>query len=222
MTAAAQRGFSLVEMMVALALGLIIIAGVLSFTVSSVASVGRNIGSTRLMQELRGAMSIMAREIKRAGYDRDAIEAISRGVFPSGYAAVSINGAGDCLLMSYDRVGIADTANAPGAGEWKGFRRTVVAGRGVIQVNATENPPSCTGNTGWIDLTSRNDVDVKSLQLVQTGIAPIPGGATPAGPITVDVREVQITIRGALVDDPATERGLDERVRVRTDVVTFP
>lgn len=222
MSTSPQRGFSLVEMLISLALGLIIIAGVLSFTVNSVASVGRNIGATRLMQELRGAMSVMSREIKRSGYDRDAIEGISRGVYPSGYAAITINSARDCLLMAYDRVGLNDGGNAPGAGEWKGFRRATVAGRGVLQVNATSNPPSCTGNDGWVDLTSRNDVNVTSLVLTQTAIAPVAGGATPRGAITVSVREVQVAMRAALVDDPATERGLDERVRVRTDVVTIP
>ena len=112
-------GFSLVEMMIGLAVGMVVVASVVAFTVSTVSSVGRNIGATRVMQELRGAMSVMTREIKRAGYDRDAINGIASGVFPSGYAALTINPAGDCMLMSYDRVGFNDAGNVPGAGEWK-------------------------------------------------------------------------------------------------------
>lgn len=217
-----HSGFTLVEMMVALVVGLIIIGGVLTFTVSTVDSVGRNIGATRIMQELRGAMAVMTREIKRAGYDRDAIEGIARGVFPSGYAQITINGAGDCLLMSYDRVGVNDGGNVPGAGEWKGFRRAVVNGRGVLQINTRSNPPSCTTNTDWVDLTSPTDVSITGFTLTQTNLAPIPSGSTAGGAITVALREIQIQMRGALVSDPATQRGLDERVRVRTDVVTFP
>lgn len=217
-----QSGFTLVEMMVALVIGLIVIGGVLTFTVSTVDSVGRNIGATRVMQELRGAMSVMTREIKRAGYDRDAIEGIGRGIFPSGYAAITINAAGDCLLMSYDRVGVNDGGNVPGAGEWKGFRRAVVGGNGVLQINTRSDPPSCTTNTNWVDLTSPTDVSITQLLLTRTALAPVPAGSTPAGPITVALREVQIQIRGQLVSGPSTQRGLDERVRVRTDVVTFP
>ena len=215
-------GFSLVEMMIGLAVGMVVVASVVAFTVSTVSSVGRNIGATRVMQELRGAMSVMTREIKRAGYDRDAINGIASGVFPSGYAALTINPAGDCMLMSYDRVGFNDAGNVPGAGEWKAFRRRVVDGRGILQINNRSNPPSCTTNDGWIDLTSPQDVSVTDFRLVQTALAPIPAGATAAGPIFVALREVQIQMRASLVSDPATQRGLDERVRVRTDVVTFP
>ncbi|MEO6065786.1 MAG: prepilin-type N-terminal cleavage/methylation domain-containing protein [Lysobacterales bacterium] len=215
-------GFSLIELMIAMAVGLVVIAGVVSFTVSTVGSVGRNIGATRVMQELRGAMSVMTREIKRSGYDRDALDGIARGVFPSGYAALTINTAGDCLLMSYDRVGFNDADNAPGAGEWKGFRRNVVDGRGIIQINTQANPPSCTADAGWIDLTSPQDVSVTDFRLTQTALAPIPAGATAAGPIFVALREVQIQMRASLVSDAATQRGLNERVRVRTDIVTFP
>lgn len=218
-----DSGFTLVEMMIALVIGLIIIGGVLTFTVATVDSVGKNIGATRVMQELRGAMSVMTREIKRAGYDRDAIEGIGRGIFPSGYAAITINGAGDCLLMSYDRVGVNDGGNAPGAGEWKGFRRTVVAGNGVLQINTRSNPPNCGNNTDWVDLTSPTDVSISAFSAVLTpNNAAIPGGSTTAGAITVAMREIQLSMRAQLVSDPNTQRGLDERVRVRTDVVTFP
>ena len=218
-------GFSIVELLVSITIGLIIIGAVTALVVSTVDSVNRNVGATRLMQELRGGMSVMTRELRRAGYDRDATEAISLGVFPTGYGAITIrNGGtvvtagnpGDCLVMSYDKVGVNDTANAPGVGEWKAFRRKVVSGRGILQVNTTANPPSCTTDAGWVDLTSPNDINVTQLAITHVNSTKI-----PAGPAQVEVREIRLELRAALVSDAATVRGLDETVRVRSDLVTF-
>lgn len=228
-------GFSLVELMIALAVGMVVIAGVVAFTVSTVNSVGRSIGATRVMQELRGAMSVTTRELKRSGYDRDALDAIARGVAPTGYADVTINGTGDCLLMSYDRVGINDTANAPGAGEWKAFRRRVVDGRGVLQMNLRDNPPVCgADDADWIDLTSPQDISVGFPPAdARDEVCPAVNGNAPNGIFclvtkvtgdartTVTVRAVMVRLRAELRSHPETLRGIDEKVRIRTDQLAF-
>ena len=65
-----QRGFSLVEMMVALVAGMVVVGSVLAFTVAMANSTGKNVQATRLDQELRTTLSMITREVRRAGYYR--------------------------------------------------------------------------------------------------------------------------------------------------------
>ena len=68
-----QRGFSLVELMVALVAGMIVAGAVLAFTISSVRSNSEFVTSARLMQELRTISQDREDELRRAGYDDDAM-----------------------------------------------------------------------------------------------------------------------------------------------------
>lgn len=63
----AQRGVSLVELMVSLALGLVLIAGVLSLYLSSQQSLRTHQGLARVQENARLALDLMAREIRTAG-----------------------------------------------------------------------------------------------------------------------------------------------------------
>src|SRR4249919_3114095 len=72
-----SRGFSLVELMVALAAGLIVSAAAVAFLFSSMKSNKAFVGVTRLTQELRNNMDFVNRELRRAGYDEDALLYIS-------------------------------------------------------------------------------------------------------------------------------------------------
>jgi prepilin-type N-terminal cleavage/methylation domain-containing protein len=64
--AARARGFSLVELMVAMVLGLIVVAAVVNLVMSIIRSNNQTIQSTRLTQELRATAAVVAADIKRA------------------------------------------------------------------------------------------------------------------------------------------------------------
>ena len=63
-----QSGFTITEMMVGVAVGLIVTAGVASFFMSTLTSSKTLLESSKLNQELNMAMNIMMTEIRRAGY----------------------------------------------------------------------------------------------------------------------------------------------------------
>lgn len=63
-----SAGFSLVELMIAMAVGLLILAGVFSLFGSTVQTQTRTLAMASLNQELRVAMDLMSRDIRRAGY----------------------------------------------------------------------------------------------------------------------------------------------------------
>lgn len=63
-----QGGLTLIELMIGVSLGLFLVAGVIGVFSTTLSSQGANLKSTRLNQELRTALDIMIRDIRRAGY----------------------------------------------------------------------------------------------------------------------------------------------------------
>jgi prepilin peptidase dependent protein B len=68
LTPSRQQGFSLVELMIGLALGMALLAGAVSFYTASLETGADNLKLGHLSGELRAAMLYMSREIRRAGY----------------------------------------------------------------------------------------------------------------------------------------------------------
>jgi type II secretory pathway component PulJ len=67
-----QVGFSLIELMIAIALGMIIITGVVYVASSGMRTNTETLRTTRLEQELRGVLLMLNRDLKRAGYYANA------------------------------------------------------------------------------------------------------------------------------------------------------
>lgn len=168
------RGFSLVEMMVAIVAGMIVSLAVITFMMSSMRSNGEYVQSTRLTQELRNTLDLIVRDVSRAGYNDDALSYVSLpntspfapifikdtgSTVTPGTASSYVNADTDgCILYAYDRThpngataasgtaGAIDVAN----GEIRGMRRVVVNGIGIIEYaeSATGVTPACNGATG--------------------------------------------------------------------------
>jgi type II secretory pathway component PulJ len=177
-------GFSLVEMMVALVAGMIVLGAVLAFTVSSVRANSGYVQSTRLMQELRNISGFITSELKRAGYDENAMKYVGNPTSTevSVFAPMLIDEtAGEnCIIYAYDRQpgtpGVIDLDNA----EIRGIRRktATVDGTtvGVIEVaeSAVGVTPACDGNqpdysqypvacnagSGWCPLSDPKVIDI--------------------------------------------------------------
>jgi type IV pilus assembly protein PilW len=66
-TAARQRGLTLIELMVSMALGLLLIAGAVSLTVANRRSYDTNQGMSQVQESARTAFELMARDIRQAG-----------------------------------------------------------------------------------------------------------------------------------------------------------
>lgn len=226
-----DRGFSLVEMMVALVAGLIVVGSVLAFTVATVRSSSENIQATRLMQENRTVMDMFIRELRRAGYDQLAMNGIGRGgAYVSPFASVLVvGGASSCVVFAYDQATHGAHIHAAGAvedDERRAFRRAVVGGAGVIEVNFggggvpacdaagpnyATTPPTCNAATGWCALSDPRVVNYTGFTLTDTGTA------VGTAPNLVAVREIDVQLAGQLIQAPDVQRVLDTTVRVRSD-----
>lgn len=158
-----ERGFTLVELMIALVAGLIVSGAVLAFFFSSMKSNGEYVQSTRLTQELRNNLDLMTRDLRRAGSDDDSLKFVGNTnvseftpvcLTASGAPTTCLGaaGVGDCIIYAYDRTypnGGTTAAGTPGTldlanGEVRGLRRRTATVNGVT-VGVIEYAQSATG-----------------------------------------------------------------------------
>lgn len=96
-----SRGFTLIELMIALAVSLIVALAAVGFVVSLIKGNTENLKVTRLTQELRALSEVMGREVRRARYVADPVGLIgSAGT--NNRDTITINAGADCILFSYD------------------------------------------------------------------------------------------------------------------------
>jgi prepilin-type N-terminal cleavage/methylation domain-containing protein len=213
-----QRGLSLVELMVGIAIGLFVVAAA-SLVVSSQLNDNRRLLlELQVQQDLRATADIITRELRRAGYWDASQNGVSNAALdplalPSAntYSNVSIGGAGNSVAYKYKR---ANSEEGPFGYELTG---------GVIRTKLTSD-------TAWQDLTDINTLIVDTLTIV-------PGAANavrlpcpkdcPAGVVgdscwpLVSVRDFTVTIAGHARSDSAITRTVTSRVRLRNDQVQF-
>lgn len=91
-----QKGFSLIELMISMAVGLVLTSGVISMFTGSLKNTNEFVSLTKLDQDLQGVMELIASEIRRTGYDGDST------VGGDTDFGVDSNSTSSCILYSYD------------------------------------------------------------------------------------------------------------------------
>lgn len=239
-------GFSLIELMIALAAGLVVVGAVLAFTLSSLRSNADYIGATRLTQELRTTLGFVMDELQRAGYDENALDFVSQpvaGALSSNFGTMQVadsdaDGVKECIVYAYDRstgtAGQVDLASA----EIRAIRRRVrsVNGSDVGVVEFAEStaavtpscgaagpdyatyPATCNAGTTWCALSDPRILDVDRLAFDDSEFVPI-NGIVASGQSGMQIRRIGIEIIGQLQDVDDVRRGLRSEVRIRADCV---
>jgi Tfp pilus assembly protein PilW len=148
-----MRGFGVVELMVSIVPGLVVSGAAVAFVLSSLNSNTEFVRTARLNQDLRSNMDFVSRELRRAGYDENALRYIAMSASnnaTSPFAAMRVaREATDnsCVIYAYDsKAPSAAGVGGPGridvaAGEIHALRRMTrtVNGRlvGVMEVAQT-------------------------------------------------------------------------------------
>lgn len=238
-------GFSLVELMVALVAGMIVVGAVLAFTVSSVKANSEFTKSTRLTQELRNVNDHLLDELKRAGYDENAMNyvASNSATAASPFSPVYLDktAGANCVKYAYDREPGNPGGIDLGNGEIRAMRRAIatIGGRdiGVIEVaesSATVNPSctgaqpdysayptSCNSASGWCPLSDPRVIDIQSFTVDDAAVAGVSHGIQdiPAstGFMPLRIREYRLRLTGALVADSTIARSVESNVKIRSD-----
>jgi prepilin peptidase dependent protein B len=240
-TARRQRGLSIVELMVGIAVGLFIVAGTAKLFVDYLGSNRSLLLATRVNQDLRAAADLVVRDLRRAGYWENATKGISTNptVAPvtNPYAAVAY--ASGTLTYSYskDNDDLLDTAT-----EAFGVRRGVdsVSGKGVLQMQtASLGVWQTITDPGTLDIPSTNGLTITPSTALVVELwdeCPCifeltctknqfknPNPDTSAKGIYYDnrprlsIRQYLLNIRAQASADATIVREIREKVRVRND-----
>ncbi|MBC7940153.1 MAG: hypothetical protein H7Z19_10380 [Chitinophagaceae bacterium] len=214
------RGLSLVELMVGITVGLFIVAAASLLMSTQLLENRKLLLETQLQQDLRAAADIIARELRRSGYNalsetsvwNPTVGAPVRNVF----LGVNVtSGSQGGVEYDYKRLD-----NAPGP-----FGYRVDAGVLKVKLSATSAEQELTDKN--VVYVERLEIDLNSsppvvLPCPKDCPGPIPAGAGAdyCWPTTA-VRELVVGITGRSASDGAVRRSVQSTVRLRNDQVLF-
>lgn len=217
-----QQGLSLVELMIALAISLVIIAAATSIFGSTAGANSTQMKISRLNNELRAAMSAITRDMRRAGYHAWSAASLTAGDFdvsPQSLPAITTNPTTGTISVSYD-------LDSNGQRNTYGFSLdasgAIVASVGGSSARITDPAVVRITKLSVIDL-SPADINVSGTGSTVSSSCLNKSGVvvnTTTSSRTVSVPTYQLEIAGELVSDTSIKRSVREVVRVRNVVVT--
>lgn len=225
-------GFSLVEMMVSMVIGMVILGSITMLAVGELHSTSDSLLIMRMNQELRAVMGLMVNDIRRADFGQPA----NNNTYP-----LVIEDAGATIRFSYDCCSLA-VPPAPPSGPVPAAQVTRVPDQ-IVMVDPLALPDERFGfrlnrSTGigvlesfrhgdWHPITDPNMTDVTLLQMcfwapgVDDTSCPltVPNAAkTNAGaPPYMELRSIRVRLRAQLRGHPDVSRGFTETIKVRSN-----
>jgi len=203
-----QRGFTLIELMISIVIGLIILAAVMGMFVTMIKSDSDNLKSIRLNHQLRAAMSLISRDLRRSGYNGTSAATVIAGT-PNPFQELATTAT--CIIYAYD-------ANNNGINEGNPERFGFRLNGGAIE--SRERSENCAGTTNWDNLTDENLVEITTFNVSDPDLVgdepeeTTNPGKTSAG---ITTHQITISISGRLVRDPSVSRTITETVEIRNN-----
>lgn len=188
-----QSGLTLIEMMIAMVLGLFVTGAIITLFLVTLKANGDDMKMVRLNQEMRAIMTLITRDIRRAGFWGGTTAS------PLSFEVEWDDGDElDTITFSYDANsnGIDD-----GVSEDFGYRWTGV-GNPIEMLDTAGN---------WTGLTVNDELNVNGLEFV-VGMTTAADGAT-------QIRAVTVTFDANSASDEAIRKELIEVVRLRNEVL---
>lgn len=206
----AQRGLSLVELLVGVALGLFLVAGAATLFVNHLGNSRRLLLEARLNQDLRAVADLVTRDLRRASYWGNSLQGTVKvgaasATTPNPYATVTPG----AQTITYDFSRDVTENNTRDANERFVFDLNGGAIRMTINGAAqVVTDPDTVIITAFTIAPTETAVDIRdSCATTCTG----------SGCPTITVRQYLVTIAGRATRDATVTRTLQTRVRVRND-----
>jgi type IV pilus assembly protein PilW len=211
----AQRGLSLVELMVGVAVGLVIVAGAALLVATQLGENRRLLLETQVQQDLRATADLITRDLRRAGANGTIFNLIwmpdTPNVMPAEnqYAGVDLTDPSVVVRYAYDRDPDPDKRQL-------NFRLT----NGTIRSQIGSGSPQ--------DVTDRNTLRITAFTVQRVPLPVLqlpcpnlcPDGTQGCWP-ELQLEDLVVTISGEAANDPAVSRTVTSRVRLRNDAVRF-
>lgn len=203
------RGFTLIELMIAILIGLLVVGATLTIYLTTIRGSSNTIKQTRLNQDMAVTLSLMANDIRRAGYWGGAV--VGANLTDNPFSDVVVGNANTCITYSYDANAwdFDETPTydpdvnsaAPEEDEYFGFRLNDGDVEIRVEVDPLPSPgtvPDCDDGT-WVDLTDGGEIEVTRLEFILNTDNSVINSVTNN---TITAREVSIFIEARMVSDP--------------------
>lgn len=221
----AQRGLSIIELMIGIAISLFILAGATVVVSSQLADNRKLLLEVQMQQDLRAVLDLVSRDLRRAAYWGRADE----NVWPSGTEAGLTNPyaafAATATSLSYSR-SLDETRS--GTQQWRTAENNVANADelGGFRFNSDQKRvETLVAADNWQSVTDENVMKVTAFQVVPTSnevqapcgadCAVAPGGAQ----LRLCVRNIVLTITAQSAHDPTVVRSAQSTIRLRNDLV---
>ena len=219
-----QTGMSLMEVLVSMSISLVVTASMVALMSNSLAHTARIIKMTKLSDDMRMALQMMSRDVRRSSYNANSMLCYANDNCGSDGAVtlptdIVINGGEDCFTFLMDRDHDGDsTENSAG-----GFRRVTVGSVGVIEMWTGDAAPNCAaaeGSANWVQITDPNDMDIFAFDVdedLSYTVEILNDGA--GNTLSQKARKVRMNMGGRLVLDNSIERRIEDIISVRNDLL---
>lgn len=207
-------GFTLVELLVALVVSSLLLIGMIAAFVANANHYQKVIDQNRLNQQLEAILDIMANDIRRAGYDSTASNDIgldqNTNPFQAAGADISVNGANDCILFTYDH---GNTGSLPSIAAGSDDDRYGYLLSGNVIYSRPPGAAFTCSSTGWEAVTDSHFIQITALSFTLNTNTVTTGPGTRG----LSMRSVDISITGQLTSNSNVTNTLTQHVRLQND-----
>jgi hypothetical protein len=232
-----QTGATLMEVLVAMSISLVVTAAMIAMMANSLGTTARIVKMTKLTDDMRVALQMMTRDVRRSNYNADSMlcyandNCASDGAITSA-GEINISTNKDCFWFLTDREhDNYESDIAAGA-----FRRVEVdldgngSSVGVLEMWAGSGTPPSTicdpdvQNDDWVEITNPDNMDISEFFVVDdepglsyTQVIQTDADGNPT--LSQTVRKVRMNIQGQLVMDETIDREMQDIITVRNDLL---
>ena len=226
-----QTGYSLIELMISMLIGLIILSATVGIYVNTVGSSSNTLKSARLNYDVDSAMVLMVNDIRRSGYWSGAMPPgpLADNPFTAATTDVNTSTAG-CILYTYD----ADADGVVDPEEYYGFKLN----GSNIQMRFSGNTTTDCSQGNWENLNIANgseQVNVTALTFTPsykclrrrqgvvdqdyntTCATQIAANTIITGDQVVETREISIQLNGQVASDATSHKELSGQVKIANE-----
>lgn len=217
-----QSGFSVMEVMISMALSLVVTSAMVALMSTSLGNTSRIVNMTKLSDDMRTTMQMLSRDVRRGSYNAKAVycygneDCATDGTVTLA-GDITIGADGNCFTYLLDRDHDGDsTENDAG-----GFRWVNTGGVGVLQMWIGDASAACDGadDANWAAVTDPDSMDILQFavddDLSYTEVIFDNGVDT----ISQRVRKLRIQMQAQLVIDNDIQRGIEDVITVRNDLL---
>lgn len=150
-----QAGFTLIELMIGMLVGLIVLSAVVYAFLATLRSSANILNSTRLNSEISVVTDLITGQLRRTGY----WPVSGAGASPYGSSIQDLRVSNDCIVYSY-----YNDAVSPAGISFHGIA-TEVGGGALLQQSSTSDSLSCTDRSSWNTVTDPNAISLSKFSV---------------------------------------------------------